>query len=259
MPKNDNLDLDNTRTSKNEESIISEHSRKVGLFKGKRKSIKGRIFNYLKRTFINILRPVDRPKTVGDAIWPKNASLFTKVMNIVILCMVIAFVFMKSSQAGTTKANPKYSEILNKIDNNIISYFWDEPKYSEILQLPSDMLDSFVRRRKPTFARFDADLLFSKMAKDTEYTYTVYIDFEYSSPNFRKCMISKDNNLDITSAKICRNKILICLGKKDASSIDSADLSRCIDKNKECVSLKKLDPGTSISKEYCEKLYGRKL
>ena len=72
-------------------------------------------------------------------------------------------------------------------------------------------------------------------------------------------MITKDDNSEIKLAKKCRDKILMCLGKKEVSDVEAKDLSNCLDKNKECSALKKLDSGSVISNEYCEKLYGRKL
>lgn len=225
----------------------------------KKKSLKRKVFIYIKRKVLSVLRPIDRPKNLRDAIWPKNAGAFVTITNIAILGLLLMALYIKTAKADTSSFNPRYSEILGKIKNDNLSYFWDEPKYPEVLQLPDDMLESFARRRKPTFSKFDIDLLFSKMARDNDYTYTLYVDFEYASKNFKKCVISKDDNEDLNLAKTCRNKILVCLGKKDVSNVDQSDLKKCMDKNKECEAMKKLDQGAAVSIEYCEKLYGRKL
>jgi hypothetical protein len=222
-------------------------------------SFKKRLWIIFKRKSIKILRPIDRPKTLIEVFWPHNAGFLLKMTNLLIVALLIAAIVIKTAKADAILTTSKYSEILNSIDNSKASYFWDEPRYPEILQLPDDLLDSFVRRRKPTFSRFESDLLFSKMARDDNYTYTIYVDFEYSSKNFKLCILSKDNNKTLIRAKLCRDKIIICLGKREPSEVEANDLKVCIDKSKECGSMQELDHGKSIDIKYCEKLYGRKL
>ena len=184
------------------------------------------------------------------------------IVSLTVLVLIILILTISSSspaKANILNENTIYSEILGKIKNTNCSFFWDEPRYPEILQLPDDLLESFVRRRKPTFSKFEEDLLFTKVARDKEYTYSLHVEFEYSSPNFKKCILSKDKNDLISKAKECRNEVLSCLGKSEVSDVSSSTLEGCLNKNGKCSDLKKLDSGSPVSIEYCEKLYGRKL
>lgn len=208
-----------------------------------------------------VLVPEDGPKTITEAFFPKNSSVFSKIITVILILSFIFFVFKptKAHSQDFSKLNPKLTSVLGKIDKGNVSYFWDEPRYPEILQLPDDLLKSFVSKRRPTYARFDIDLLYSKMARDEDYTYTFSIDFEYDSKNFKECIATRDSNRNISLARTCREKLLTCLGKKEVSDVDANILSRCLDKNKECGVMKDLDKGSVVLIDYCEKLYGRKL
>lgn len=142
--------------------------------------------------------------------------------------------------------------ILEKLNNGTGTFDW-EMIYFDMEGEEESTLKKATSKQKLSYPKFDIDLLRYKYTMDDTYRYSILFDYQND-----KCIYFVTKRSVYRATKMCHNHIKKCLNEK--KDIDRDKMITCYNESSFC---KDRDFSASkkeeIDKNYCEKIYSRKL
>lgn len=159
--------------------------------------------------------------------------------------------------AGCSKSiNPTVQKddrnlLLANIKKGNLSSLVFEPNNLDIFTLGDDSVDLMVKRRRLEFPTFSTIHLFSAMAFDEKFQYSIFYSHEKE-----RCILFVNDREALKRAGECYSAFNKCVAEKKINDWDEDLIAKCTELPI-CKNQSPLDRGTEIENDYCFMVYGK--
>lgn len=141
--------------------------------------------------------------------------------------------------------------LLENIGKGNLSSINFEPNSIDVFTLGSDAVELMVKRKRLEFPSFSRSHLYSAVAYDEEYQYSIHFSHEKD-----QCLIYVNKKDELKKMGECYDLFNKCIAKRKSEDWDEDLVSKCSGEPI-CKNLAPLDTGSEIDKKYCDEIYGK--